>query len=149
MKKSFLFKWVSILGAVLLLANVVLPWINAYAYSDETWMWDYVRNEETWNKSATNWALQVYYANNPSEDLWCGDHKASFNDMEYAAKICTDSECSDTTDVDLTTTWGDTYQTVSDWTNSYLLTMSAEAGSDEIYELYNVIVPTCTIPDGF
>ena len=26
--------------------------------------------------------------------------------------------------------------------------MSAEAGSDEIYELYNVIVPTCTIPDG-
>jgi hypothetical protein len=27
--------------------------------------------------------------------------------------------------------------------------MSAEAGSDEIYELYNVIVPTCTIPDGF
>ena len=148
MKKSFLFKWVSILGAVLLLANVVLPWINAYAYSDETWMWDYVRNEETWNNSATNWALQVYYANNPSEDLWCGDHKASFNDMEYAAKICTDSECSDTTDVDLTTTWGDTYQTVSDWTNSYLLTMSAEAGSDEIYELYNVIVPTCTIPDG-
>ena len=148
MKKSFLFKWVSVLGVVLLLANVVLPWINAYAYSDETWMWDYVRNEETWNNSATNWSLQVYYANNPSEDLWCGDHKASFNDIEYAAQICTDSECSDATDVDLTTTWGDTYQTISDWTNSYLLTMSAEAGSDEIYELYNVIVPTCTIPDG-
>ncbi len=56
----------------------------------------------------------MYYANNPSEDLWCGDHKASFNDMEYAAQICTDSECSDATDVDLTTTWVDTYQTVSD-----------------------------------
>ena len=148
MKKSFLFKWVYVLGAMLLLANVVLPWINAHAYSDETWMWNYVRNEETWNDSATNWALKVYYANNPSEDLWCGDHKASFNDMEYAAQICIDPECSDTTDVNLTTAWGDTYQTVNDWTNSYLLTMSAEVGSDEIYELYNVIVPTCTIPDG-
>jgi len=147
MKKSFLFKWVYVWGAMLLLGNVLLPWINAHAYSDETWMWDYVRNEETWNNSATNWALKVYYTNNPSEDLWCGDHGASFNDMEYAAQICTDSACSDATGVKLTTVWGDTYQTVNDWTNSYLLTMSAEVGSDEIYPLYNTILPTtCTIP---
>ncbi len=56
----------------------------------------------------------MYYTNNPSEDLWCGDHGASFNDMEYAAQICTDSACSDATGVKLTTVWGDTYQTVND-----------------------------------
>jgi len=151
MKKSFLFKWVSVLGAVLLLASAVLPGINAYAYSGDTWTWDYVSDENSWNNSYSNWALKVYYANNPSEDLWNANanpaRKCNFNDQIYTAKICGDSTCLNPTDANLTTTWGETYQTVNDWSNSYLLTMSAEVAGNDIYELYTPGT-TCSIPDG-
>lgn len=143
MKKRFIFKWVSVLGAILLLANVVLPWINAYAYSDDTWTWDYVYDEDSWNSSKASWALKVYYANNPSEDLWCGDstngHKASWDDVEYSAEICSDSQCIESTNANLTTIHGNNYQLVSDWSNSYYLTNDAVVGNDEIYPLYTSI----------
>jgi hypothetical protein len=42
------------LGAVLLLASAVLPGINAYAYSGDTWTWDYVSDENSWNNSYSN-----------------------------------------------------------------------------------------------
>lgn len=92
MKKSFLFKWVSVLGAVLLLATSVMPGITAYAYSDDTWTWDYVWNRDTWNDSNTSWALKVYYKNNPSEDVWnVSENRAcNFNDKVYTAKVYTD-----------------------------------------------------------
>jgi len=50
MKKNFLFKWVSVLGAILLLANVALPGMVAYAdgevvkYNSEK-LWDDFNSE--------------------------------------------------------------------------------------------------------
>ena len=77
----------------------------------------------------------MYYANNPSEDLWCSSGKASFNDRVYSGVICSDSNCTDTEEVNLTTIWGENYQTVSGGGKTYYLTMDAEPG-DTIYELY-------------
>ena len=73
MKKSFLFKWVAVLGAILLLANAVLPGLQVFAKWDESsgFLWNYVWNEETWTESATNWAHKIYYEKNSDEDYWC------------------------------------------------------------------------------
>ena len=72
MKKNSLFKWVSILGAVLLLATSVMPGLQAFAdYSDDTWEWMYVYDEASWDEAVANWWLAKYYAAYPDEDRWC------------------------------------------------------------------------------
>ena len=102
MKKSFLFKWVSILGAVLLLATSVMPGlIKVYAswewqYSDSTWEWMYVNDEATWDASFENWWLAKYYAAYPDEDLWSTTTNSPepwFNDKIYTVHMWTNAEC--------------------------------------------------------
>ena len=77
MKKNLFKKWVWVLGAILLLANVMLPWIEAFATdsneSTDSLVWDYIYDEASWNLAYGKPALQAYYIANPSEDLWCSD----------------------------------------------------------------------------
>ena len=95
MKKNFLFKWVSILGAVLLLATSVMPGLTkvyAKSYSENPESlglnWEYIYNEATWNEAYANPTLQAYYAwsdqaNAPyKEDLWnsASGRAANIND---------------------------------------------------------------------
>lgn len=95
MKKNSLFKWVSILGAVLLLATSVMPGLTkvyAESYSENPeslWLnWEYIYNEATWNEAYANPTLQAYYAwsdqaNAPyKEDLWnsASGRAANIND---------------------------------------------------------------------
>ncbi len=145
---------VRVASVLALMANLILPWFQAFATAWESWIynWDYVWNEGTWNASHESGTLKVYYQNNPSEDLWNAKATPSaracnFNDKVYSALICDDSICSTSKNVELHTTWGETYQTVNYWENSYFLTMSAEVGSDDIYELYQQEA-LCTIPAG-
>ena len=82
MKKNFLFKWVSVLGAVLLLATSVMPGLQ-YAYADpEVPGWDepadsgysrdYIYDEASWNAAYNkeNSALKAYYDTYSDEDRW-------------------------------------------------------------------------------
>ena len=95
MKKSFFFRWVSILGAVLLLATSVMPGLTkvyAESYSENPESlglnWEYIYNEATWNEAYANPTLQAYYAwsdqaNAPyKEDLWnsASGRAANIND---------------------------------------------------------------------
>ena len=95
MKKSFFFRWVSILGAVLLLATSVMPGLTkvyAESYSENPESlglnWEYIYDETTWNEAYANPTLQAYYAwsdqaNAPyKEDLWnsASGRAANIND---------------------------------------------------------------------
>ena len=81
MKKNFLFKWVSVLGAVLLLATSVMPGLQ-YAYAQETpaqqaaeLVYDLIYDEASWNAAYNKEgsALKEYYEDYPDEDRWCLD----------------------------------------------------------------------------
>lgn len=95
MKKNSLFKWVSMLGAVLLLVTSVMPGLTkvyAESYSENPESlglnWEYIYNEATWNEAYANPTLQAYYAwsdqaNAPyKEDLWnsASGRAANIND---------------------------------------------------------------------
>jgi len=74
MKKNFLFKWVSVLGAMLLLATSVMPGLQ-YAYAESTSTeasWDYVHDENSWQTAYgnPNSALKAYEDYYRYEDLW-------------------------------------------------------------------------------
>lgn len=76
MKKNLFKKWVSVLGAVLLLANVFLPGLESYAQEivsnqEITWLvWDYINSADTLNLAVykNNTELQTALSNFLSED---------------------------------------------------------------------------------
>jgi len=95
MKKCFLFKWVWILGAVLLLITSVMPGLQ-YTYATDTgFNWEYINNETAWNASFANWWLKVYYEKYPSEDLWNTSTNSApwFNDKIYTVQLYLNTGC--------------------------------------------------------
>ena len=143
MKKSFLFKWVSVLGAMLLLATSVMPGLSyVFAvdnYSDPVWEWMYVYDESTWNEAVTNWWLAKYYAVYPSEDLRCNGKAASFNDLQYEVEFYSDAQWTDKEkDWALKAGWVNaTVQKVTDTSNNVVYFMTKNVETDgTVYELF-------------
>ena len=109
MKKNFLFKWVSVLGATLLLINLALPGFVAYAQEA-----DPVPNEE--QETATVYNFRSY-----------GD---AAGNTEYATGTV---ELADWSYVEVTVT----SNSVEDWEGkSFFISSNATTNGEEKYQLY-------------
>lgn len=80
-------------------AKVVEHWIwgNETFFEDPTFEiinnFEVISDEASWNESFTNGVLKLYYAANPSEDIWNSNEgrACNFNDKIYTAHVYTDA----------------------------------------------------------
>jgi len=82
--RAFLKKYSTVVGSKEAIKEVCGP-------EEDPATWYLVKDAQSWQEAYDAGPLERYYAANPSEDLWNGTRKATFNDKQYTANIYSDA----------------------------------------------------------
>lgn len=93
---------VRIASAFLLMANLILPWFQAFAdpAPEQTLKWYYIHDEASWNTAynALNSPLKKYLDSNRTEDRWSNTYNRACNSTDWdnqtnPTKFVDDAQC--------------------------------------------------------
>ena len=93
---------VRIASAFLLMANLILPWFQAFAdpAPEQTLKWYYIHDEASWNTAynAVNSPLKKYLDSNRTEDRWSNTYNRACNSTDWdnqtnPTKFVDDAQC--------------------------------------------------------